>query len=60
VEAGPVPSEPGTLERAWERATDTFSAVISGVIIGAGFVLPLALLALLGWVGWRVLRPRLA
>jgi Domain of unknown function (DUF4349) len=45
VDAGaPAPKEQGPFERAWETAVETFVAVVSGVIVGAGFVVPIAIL----------------
>ncbi len=56
--AGATPSRPSTLARAWERAGEAALAVVSGVIVGAGFVLPLALLAGIALLVVRTLRPR--
>lgn len=51
--------EPGTLAQAWRRAVEGFLAVVSAVIVGAGFVFPLAILAGLAWlVVSRVVRAR--
>jgi hypothetical protein len=59
AEAGAPASRTGTLEKAWERAVDASFAVVSAVIMGAGFVLPIALMIGVGLLiaGW--LRPRL-
>ena len=59
AEAGAVTAAAGPFEKAWDNARDTFVGVVSGVIVGAGFVLPLAALALLAYVVFRVLKPRL-
>jgi hypothetical protein len=60
VGAGATPSEPpGTLARAWERALDAALAVVSAVIVGAGFAIPVAVLVALGLLVFRGLRPRL-
>ena len=57
---GAAPSEPaGALERAWANAKDTFVAVVSAVVVGAGFVIPVALLLALVALAVRWARPRL-
>lgn len=54
-----APPEPaGSVGRAWENAQETFMAVVSAIIIGSGFVLPLALLLVLVALVARVVRPR--
>jgi hypothetical protein len=55
--AGPEP--PSTLARAWTEATEATLTVVSGIIVGAGFVVPLAVLAGVGILVFRGLRPRL-
>lgn len=57
AEAGVVaPGEPGIIAQAWERAVEGFLAVIGGLITALGVLVPIAVLALLGWV---VIRRRL-
>ncbi len=58
-EAGAEPARVGTLGRAWDEAVDAFFTVISAVVVGAGFVLPMALFALLVALVVRRVRPRL-
>ncbi|HEV2754342.1 MAG TPA: DUF4349 domain-containing protein [Actinomycetota bacterium] len=58
-ESGAVVAEPGPFEKAWDNARDTFVGVVSGVIVGAGFVLPLLVLALVAYAVFRIVRPRL-
>jgi hypothetical protein len=58
-EAGPAPGRQGTLGRAWERAAQTFLAIVSAAIIAAGALLPFAILLLAGLVVFRLVRPRL-
>jgi hypothetical protein len=59
-EAGATPPRLGTLQRAWTRSIDVFLGVIAAVIVGAGFVVPIALMgALVLFIVWR-LRPRVA
>ena len=55
-----APAPDGTLAKAWDQAKDTFMAVITALIVGAGFVVPLGLLALIAWWLIRMLRPRWA
>jgi hypothetical protein len=59
TEAGAPAPRTGTLEKAWERAVDASFAVLSAVIVGAGFVFPIALMVGVGFLvaGW--VRPRL-
>ena len=48
-----------SLAHAWQQAWAGFLGVISAVIVGLGYLVPLGLLALLGWTGYRrVTRPR--
>jgi hypothetical protein len=58
-EAGPAPAPAGTLARAWARARAGFLAIISALIVGAGTVLPVAVLAGLVFVGVRLVAGRL-
>jgi hypothetical protein len=56
--AATTAGKPGELHRAFTRAWDGTVAVITGVIVGAGIVLPVALLlAIAAFVGLRVWRP---
>jgi hypothetical protein len=53
--AGPPPAR-GALVDALVRAWEGFQNVIAGVIVALGWVAPLALVALGGYVVWRILR----
>lgn len=55
--AAPAPS-PGAIQRGWERATDAFLVIVSGVIASLGVVVPLAILGLIVWLVVRRVRPR--
>ncbi|MDQ3953314.1 MAG: DUF4349 domain-containing protein [Actinomycetota bacterium] len=59
VETGVVTAEAGPFEKAWDTARKTFVAVVSGALVGAGFLLPIAAFALLAYVVFRLVRPRL-
>jgi hypothetical protein len=59
IGAGPAPSRPTTLARAWREAVRGSLEVVSAVIVGAGYVVPIALLAGLVALAFRGLRPRL-
>jgi hypothetical protein len=59
TESGAVVAEDGPFAKAWDKARDTFVAVVSAVIVGSGVVLPLVVLGLLAYAVFRVLRPRL-
>lgn len=49
------PDDPGILERAIDQAGEVLLATIGGLIVGAAFVLPIALLALVGFGLWRAI-----
>ena len=56
TEKGVVPQprdKVSTLARAWDDAIDAFLGVIAAVIVGAGFLIPVALLALAGLLVFR-------
>jgi Domain of unknown function (DUF4349) len=57
-EAGAVVAKTSTLEKAWENAWSVFLAIVSGVIVSAGALLPVALLALVALIIFRLVRPR--
>ena len=59
TEAGAVTAAAGPFEKAWDKARETFVSVVSGAIVGAGFLLPLAAFALLAYLIFRLVRPRL-
>ena len=47
--------EPATgLARSWDRAWDAAIAVIGGMVIVTGVLVPLAALVLIGWALWRL------
>ena len=60
-ESGAAPGKPtlGVLQRAWERAVDVSLAVVSAVIVGTGFVVPIGALLVIAFLLLRALRPRL-
>ena len=47
-----------SLAQSFERAVDGMLAVVGGMIVVVGYLVPIAVLALLGWAGSRVLRRR--
>ena len=49
------PDNPGIIESAIEQAGTVLLATIGGLIVGAAFVLPIALLALVGFGLWRAI-----
>lgn len=49
------PDDPGIIEGAIEQAGTVLLATIGGLIVGAAFVLPIALLALVGFGLWRAI-----
>jgi hypothetical protein len=55
--APPVdPSRP-SLARAWREAVDGFLGVLYSVVVFLGYAVPVLLVAVLAWLGWRRLRP---
>jgi hypothetical protein len=59
-EAGVVaPAEPGTLARSWEVARETTSTIVSGILIGGAALAPIAMLLLLAFLVFRLIKPRL-
>jgi hypothetical protein len=57
VEAGAVQPKPkSTLGKAWQEALGAFLSVIAAVVVGLGYLVPLALLGLMVFVVWIVYR----
>jgi Domain of unknown function (DUF4349) len=59
----PKPKEGLTFVRAWRQAIHAIAAVFGAVVIGLGYAIPLALIALallVMWFGLRRLRPKVA
>jgi len=47
-----------SLAKSFEQAVDGMLAVVGGMIVVVGYLVPIAVLGLLGWAGSRVLRRR--
>lgn len=62
VEVGAPAARPasGILAKAWERAKDLALGVVAAVIVGTGIIVPLAIIAALGFLVFRAVRPRLS
>ena len=58
TEAGVAPEPAGTIERAFARARAAFMDVVATVIVGAGFVVPVTLIAIVVLLVLARLRPR--
>jgi hypothetical protein len=59
----PKPKADLTFVRAWHQAIHAIAAVLAAIVIGLGYVLPIALVALgllVAWFGVRRLWPRMA
>jgi hypothetical protein len=59
--ASPIPPRPhraSGLVQAWRDARDGFVSVLSAVVVGLGYLLPIGALLALVWLGIRRLRPR--
>ncbi len=60
-EGAPVPSEPNTFQVAWERAVETLEGVGAALIfVVVAIIFPLGLIALVGLVIFRQVKPRLS
>jgi Domain of unknown function (DUF4349) len=59
-QVGVVAHHDSSIQKAWHQAGAAFLSVISSVIVGAAYVLPLGLLALLALLGLRRWRPRMS
>ena len=55
----PAAASPGVLQEAWDNATKTFFVVVSAVILGAGFALPVVILVAVVLLIVRLVRPYL-
>lgn len=58
-ESSALVAGPGPFERAWGNARETFVNVVLGAIVGMGFLLPVAFFALVLYLAFRLVRPRL-
>lgn len=54
VEVRTEPGEPNPVAEGVRDAVDASMAVLGGTILVLGYLLPFALLALLGWAAWRL------
>ncbi|MEA2506494.1 MAG: hypothetical protein QOH48_1112 [Actinomycetota bacterium] len=59
-QAGVVAHQESSIEKAWRQAGAAFLAVVSSVIVGAAYLLPIGLLVLLGLWLVRWWRPRVS
>ncbi|MDP9067216.1 MAG: DUF4349 domain-containing protein [Actinomycetota bacterium] len=55
----PRPDAPSRFAQAWSRALDLMQSFVAGMIVTMGVIVPLALIALVGYLIFRGLRPRL-
>jgi uncharacterized protein DUF4349 len=68
TEAGAVVPKPKqneglTFARAWHQAVHAIAVVLAAIVIGLGYLIPIALVALVllvAWFGFRRVRPRMA
>ena len=51
-------SERPSLGEAWDKALNGFFSVVYSVTVGLGYLIPIALIVALGWLGYRRIRPR--
>ena len=59
-ENGTGAGDPNPFERAWEGAKDVTIAVTTALIVGLGYTLPLAILAVIVYLLYRLVRPLMA
>jgi Domain of unknown function (DUF4349) len=57
-QVGVVAHTQGTIQKAWHQAGEALVSMVASVIVGAAYLLPLALIALLVLGAFRRLRPR--
>lgn len=57
-EAGAVVATKTTLEKAFEQAGEAALSVVSMLIVALGFAVPISALVLVGFLAFKVLRPR--
>ena len=48
-----APAKRPALAQAWHDAVTGFVNVVAAVVVGFGYLVPLGLLALMSWIGWR-------
>jgi Domain of unknown function (DUF4349) len=58
AEAGAVPDRASTLEKAWARSLELALGVASALIVGAGILIPVGLIALVLVLVFRQVKPR--
>jgi hypothetical protein len=49
-----------SLGKAWDDAVDGFLAVVSAMVVGLGYLVPITVVLGAGWIAFRRLRPRIA
>lgn len=52
----PIGGRPKGLAKAWQDAREGFESVIGGTVVAAGWIAPFGLIALAGFVGYRLVR----
>ncbi len=60
VPAPPTANDRGTIAQAWHDAIGVTLAIFAGTIVVLGAVVPIALFALIGFLGWSLVRRRRA
>lgn len=58
--SSPAPSAPSRFAEAWARAVDLMQSFVAGMIVTLGVLLPLSVIALVIYLLFRGLRPRLS
>lgn len=58
--SAPTPDAPSRFAQAWSRAVDLMQSFVAGMIVTLGVVIPLAAIALILYLIFRGLRPRLS
>ncbi len=57
-EQSPTDIDKPSLSKAFDYATQGFLRVLGAVVVGLGYLIPLGVLALLGWLVFRLVRRR--
>jgi hypothetical protein len=60
IHVEPTISERPSLVEAWDKALNGFLGVVYSVVVGLGYLVPIAVIAAVAWFGYRRLRPRAA
>jgi len=58
--SAPAPDAPSRFAQAWSRAVELMQSFVAGMIVTLGVIVPLTVIALILYLLFRGLRPRLS